>query len=85
MTTHLPRVKFLRLPLRRAGTHYASLVNWVQIGQQLIAPRYPVTPRTDIEQASAALGGEGFAVQFLATPTLHWGGAIHCLTASIFT
>jgi len=83
--SHLPRARILRLPLRRSGDRYASLLNWVQIGRKLIAPRYRMTPDSDLAEASAALREEGFQVRFIAAPTLKWGGAIHCLTASIFT
>ena len=83
--SRLPRTRFLRLPLRRSGDRYASLLNWVQIGRNLIAPHYRMTRDSDLAEASAALQEEGFQVQFIAAPTLKWGGAIHCLTASIFT
>ena len=83
--SRLPRTRFLRLPLRRSGDRYASLLNWVQIGRNLLAPRYRMTPDKDLAEASATLQAEGFQVRFIAAPTLKWGGAVHCLTASIFT
>ena len=69
VTGALPGIEILRLPMRSEGRHYASPLNWVQIGRTLLVPRYALTPPDDSE--------------LIDSPTEEFGGSLHCLTASI--
>jgi agmatine/peptidylarginine deiminase len=78
------RMRSLRIPLVREGKRYASLVNWIQIGRNLLLPTYDLTAPDDLAEATRLLADEGFRVYPLASPTLDLGGSLHCLTASVF-
>ena len=80
----LPQVTVLRIPLRNDATHYASPVNWLQVGRQLLLPRYDLTPADDVEAISTTLRDAGFVPSFVYSPTLEYGGSLHCLTASLY-
>jgi agmatine/peptidylarginine deiminase len=80
----LPDVKTIRLPLRSDGDAYASPVNWVQLGRRLLIPRYPLTTRRDVSTIAERLGRAGFVTEFIPCDTLSQGGALHCLSASIY-
>ncbi len=82
--TTLPAVEIIRLPLRADEDGYASPLNWVQIGNRVLVPTYDITPPDDRRTVEAALRGHGFRPSFIASPTRHLGGSLHCLTASIF-
>jgi len=79
-----PRIRSLRIPLAREGKRYASLVNWIQIGRNLLLPTYELTAAEALAGATRLLADEGFHVHALASPTLDLGGSLHCLTASVF-
>jgi agmatine/peptidylarginine deiminase len=79
-----PRIRCLRVPLARQGAKYASLLNWIQIGRDLLLPRYQMTPEEDLAEARNLLEGEGFRVRTIFAPTIEVGGSLHCLTASVF-
>ena len=79
-----PATRSLRIPLARDGDRYASLVNWIQVGRNLLLPVYGMTPPDALAQATGLLAEEGFRVHPLPSPTLALGGSLHCLTASIF-
>jgi Porphyromonas-type peptidyl-arginine deiminase len=79
-----PRMRSLRIPLAREGKRYASLVNWIQIGRNLLLPTYELTTAEAVAEATRLLADEGFHVHTLASPTLDLGGSLHCLTASVF-
>ncbi len=81
---HDPKARILRIPIRSRGKRYASLVNWIQIGRRIVAPRFAETPEQDMIRMRDTLGAEGFSVEFVSSPTAHLGGALHCLSASIF-
>jgi len=80
----LPGIEILRLPMRSEGRHYASPLNWVQIGRTLLVPRYALTPPDDTERIARSLRGAGFKSEFIDSPTEEFGGSLHCLTASIY-
>jgi hypothetical protein len=80
----LPGIEILRLPLRSDGSLYASPLNWVHIGRTVLVPRYPLTTTADIDTIRRSLGRHGFRAQFVDSPTLEFGGSLHCLTASIY-
>ena len=79
-----PGMRSIRIPLARQGSRYASLVNWIQIGRNLLLPTYELTPAGALEETRRMLAEEGFRVRALPSPTLALGGSLHCLTASIF-
>jgi agmatine/peptidylarginine deiminase len=78
-----PSVRSVRIPCRRRGREYASLVNWVQLGDDLLVPHFEITPEKDVRRAERRLRSEGFRVRTVFAPTLDLGGSIHCLTASV--
>lgn len=78
------RIRVIKIPIRSKGERYASLVNWLQIGNRLLVPRYPITEAVDIEETRNLLQKYGFRVEFIYSPTLEYSGSLHCLTASIF-
>ena len=79
-----PGIRVIRIPLAREGSNYASLANWIQIGRHILMPRYELTTDSDVRKATAALEKEGFRVRTIFAPTLELGGALHCLTASVY-
>lgn len=74
----------IKIPIRSVGKKFASLINWIQIGKRLIIPRYDITTKDDIAQTKETLEQHGFKIEFIYSPTLKYGGSIHCLTASIY-
>jgi hypothetical protein len=56
----LPDIEIVRLPMRSDGHHYASPLNWVQVGRTLLVPRYALTAAADTERIARALRGAGF-------------------------
>jgi hypothetical protein len=84
LSAALPSIHILRLPLRSDGPHYASPLNWLQFGRQLIIPRYELTPAADVRVIRERLQQAGFRTGFVFSPTLEYAGSLHCLTASIF-
>ena len=80
----VPGIEFLRLPMRSEGHHYASPLNWIQIGRTLLVPRYALTPPEDTERIARSLREAGFESVFIDSPTEEFGGSLHCLTASIY-
>jgi len=77
-------ITILKIPIRSRGTHYASLLNWIQLGDRLFLPRYTLTPPKDINTATELLNTYGYIVHFIDSPTLKEGGSLHCLSASVF-
>jgi agmatine/peptidylarginine deiminase len=84
VTRALSSIEVLRLPMRSDGRHYASPLNWVQIGRTLLVPRYALTPPDDTQRIARALRAAGFTTEFIASPTEEFGGSLHCLTASLY-
>lgn len=80
----LRSVKIMRLPVRMQGKALASPLNWIQIGRQLLVPRFDITPDEDLARIGGLLRDAGFRPRFIASPTLEYGGSLHCLTASIY-
>ncbi len=77
-------ITILKIPIRSRGTHYASLLNWIQLGNHLLLPRYTLTQQKDINAVTKLLNTHGYTVQFIDSPTLQEGGSLHCLSASVF-
>lgn len=80
-----PKIKIIKIPIRSYANSYASLVNWIQIGQHLLIPRFDLTLQEDIVETTKTLTQQGFSCEFIYSPTLDMAGSLHCLTASIFT
>jgi len=79
-----PSLRVLRLPIRSEEQRYASPLNWIQLGKDLLVPRYLLTEDADVDQIRQVLKAENFRPLFIDSPTLDLGGALHCLTASIY-
>jgi len=79
-----PQMRSIRVPLAHIDQHFASAVNWVQIGQHVLLPVYEAMPQALVDETRALLAGAGFVTQALVSPTLELGGSLHCLTASVF-
>jgi agmatine/peptidylarginine deiminase len=79
-----PGVEIVRLPLRSVGPLYASPLNWIQLGRTLLVPRFALTPAADVERIRTTLAAAGFRAEFIDAPSADLGGALHCLTASIY-
>lgn len=79
-----PDIHCLRLPMRRDGEHCASPLNWLQFGDSILVPSYPITPDGDRREITAKLANAGYETAFIESPTLEFGGSLHCLTASVF-
>ncbi len=77
-------IRVIKIPIRSRNREYASLVNWLQIGHQLLIPRYDLTQEEDIEETNKLLNDKGFQTHYIYSPTLKMAGSIHCLTASIY-
>jgi len=80
-----PQIKIIKIPIRSFGKRYASLVNWIQIGQRLLIPHFDLTQQQDMIETTEILTQQGFICETIYSPTLEMAGSLHCLTASIFT
>lgn len=81
---HDEKAEILKIPIRSKSSQYASTVNWLQLGNRLLIPRYSITPAEDVTQIDRLLAEYGFNTEFIYSPTLHIQGSIHCLTGSIY-
>lgn len=79
-----PDARSLRIPIAIDGNRYASLLNWIQVGADLLVPTYELTSEKSLGQAQEMLSAAGFRVHPIFSPTLDYGGSLHCLTASVF-
>lgn len=77
-------LRILRIPIRSEGQRYASPLNWIQLGKELLVPCYRLTEDSDVAQIRQILETEHFRPRFIDSPTLDLGGSLHCLTASIY-
>jgi agmatine/peptidylarginine deiminase len=84
LTRARPALRILRVPMRSEGSHYASPLNWVQVGSTLLVPRYPITPPADVDRTVRVLSRAGFRPELIDSPTAEFGGSLHCLTASLY-
>ena len=80
----LPGLRMLKIPIRSDDERYASTLNWIQLGKDLIVPRFKLSREDDLEQTMRLLENEGFRPVFIDSPTLDTGGSLHCLTASVY-
>ena len=62
-----------------------STLNWIQIEQLLLVPLFPKTTIQDRVKIQKILEEHSFNVVFVPFPTSKYGGAKHCLTASVFS
>jgi len=79
-----PGMDFLSLPVQMRGGMLESSLNWIQIGQLLLVPLFPRTSAQERERIEKTLAEHSFRVVFVSSPTSQYGGALHCLTASVF-
>ena len=80
----LPGLRMLKIPIRSDGERYASTLNWIQLGKDLIVPQFELNREDDLAHTRQLLEGEGFRPVFIDSPTLDTGGSLHCLTASVY-
>jgi Fe-S-cluster containining protein/agmatine/peptidylarginine deiminase len=80
----LPGLRILKIPIRSDNERYASTLNWIQLGKDLIVPRFELNQEDDLAQTRQLLESEGFRPVFVDSPTLDTGGSLHCLTASVY-
>jgi agmatine/peptidylarginine deiminase len=60
----LPGIEIIRLPLWADKDRYASPVNWIQLGDVLLVPRYRETPDSHCAQIKALLDPHGIQTYF---------------------
>lgn len=78
-----PEIELLPLPCTGCGAVFDSPLNWIQLEDLLLVPRYPRDdPLADARHA--LLEAHGFTVVPVTCETAGLGGGLHCLTASIF-
>lgn len=58
----LPHARVVRLPVRAQGKRYASPLNWVPLGRQLLVPTFELMPAGDRDAVRDELEAEGFRV-----------------------
>jgi len=80
----LPGLRMLKIPIRSDGERYASMLNWIQLGNDLIVPQFELNQEDDLAHTRQLLESEGFRPVFIDSPTLDTGGSLHCLTASVY-
>lgn len=78
-----PGIEVLPLTAIVKGADFNSPMNWIQLGQRLLIPDFgDGTGFTDT--ARAALTARGYDLCPVPTGTARLGGALRCLTATIF-
>lgn len=77
-----PEMKTLMLPVTARQGAFTSPLNWIQLDDLLIIPDFGVDPNADLRQV--LLENQGFRVETVPCPTTGLGGALHCITASVF-
>jgi Fe-S-cluster containining protein len=80
----LSGLRVLKIPIRSDGERYASTLNWIQLGKDLIVPQFELNQKDDLAHTRQLLESEGFRPVFIDSPTQDTGGSLHCLTASVY-
>jgi len=81
----LPTLETVRLPVCMNGEMFNSPLNWIQLDDLLLLPDFPETSLAAKAAITKTLRDHGFRVVYIDSPTTDSGGALHCLTASVFT
>jgi agmatine/peptidylarginine deiminase len=79
-----PRMKFVNIRVDMSGKMLRSHLNWIQIDKLLLVPLFPETSASTQNLTRKTLEELSFKVVFIPSPTTEFGGALHCLTASVF-
>ena len=80
----VPDLSILHFPMIETQSGYASPVNWVQLGNQVLVPHFPEASNPQMDSIAQKLQDAGFIPHLIPSPTSATGGSLHCLTASIF-
>lgn len=83
--TLFPHMEFISLPVCMRDGMLESSLNWIQIEELLLVPLFPKTTSQDRDKIQKILEEHSFNVVFVPFPTSKYGGALHCLTASVFS
>ena len=78
-----PDIRILDLPTEAGEAGFDSPVNWIQLDDCLLVPDFGARDRL-ADRRRALLEAQGFDVVPIPCPTTGLGGALHCLTASVF-
>lgn len=78
-----PGLRFVSLPAVAVGESFDSPLNWVQLGDHLLVPDFGVDDPF-AEDRAERLRQHGLHTVSIPTETGRLGGALHCLTASVF-
>ncbi len=81
---NLPALETVQLPVSMNGEMFNSPLNWIQLNDLLLLPYFPETSISAKKGILNLLRHHGFRVKFIDSPTIEFGGALHCLTASVF-
>ena len=79
----IPDLRFLEIQAKATGAHFDSPVNWVQLGQTILLPRFGADD-PNCQGAADSVAAEGYVPVFIDCATKGLGGGLHCLTASIY-
>jgi hypothetical protein len=60
-----PEIEIVEFPLRSDGSCYASPLNWLQFGDTILVPDYPLTTDKDKDDIARALASKGFKTVFI--------------------
>lgn len=78
-----PGMEVLRIPAGTSGGVFCSSLNWIQLGRTVLVPHFPGDTAPG-RAVAAALRAKSYRVVLIPCPTTELGGALHCLTASVF-
>nr|WP_274705558.1 agmatine deiminase family protein [Salipiger pentaromativorans] len=78
-----PEIRLLDLPAAAGPGGFNSPLNWIQLGQTLLLPDFGVEDPL-ARTRTARLRAAGFDGLSIPCATSGLGGALHCLTASVF-
>ena len=79
-----PSMEFVDIPVWFQGEMLQSALNWIQIDKLLLLPLFPDMTLNVQQYIQKSLEYFSFKVVFIPSNTTEFGGALHCLTASVF-
>jgi agmatine/peptidylarginine deiminase len=80
----LPDAEILQIPVSDGPKGFTSPLNWIQLDDHLLVPEFEDAPGLTPEGRST-LKARGFRITFVPSATAGLGGALRCLTATIFS
>ena len=84
LSSRLPGLSVLWVPVKAGADTIASPLNWIQIGPRLLVPDVPELSVQERAELKQDLTRQGFHVSWIPAPDIELGGSLHCLTASFF-